>query len=71
MYKRQAFYSLQLIAVYNFKDGDYFVLPVFTYEIWDGIKLYIGASIFRGPEDSVFGRNKELSKAFIEIKYFF
>jgi len=70
-YKKEAFYSLQLIAVYNFKDGDYFVLPVFTYEIWDGIKLYIGASIFRGPEDSVFGRNKELSKAFIEIKYFF
>jgi hypothetical protein len=70
-YKREPFYSLQLIMVYNFKDGDYFILPIFTYEIRDGIKLYMGASIFRGPEDSVFGRNKKLSKAFIEVKYFF
>ena len=70
-YKKEGFYSFQLIGVYNFKDKDYFFLPVFTYEIWDGIKLYIGASIFRGPKNSVFGRNKKLSKAFIEIKYFF
>ncbi len=70
-YKKEGYYNLRFIGVYNFGDGDYFLLPVFTYEISDGVNMYIGASIFEGPEPSIFGRSKKLSKAFIEIKYSF
>lgn len=70
-YKKEGFYNVQFIAVYNFEDGDYFLLPIFTYEISDGVNLYVGATIFNGPENSVFGRNKDFSKAFIEVKYSF
>jgi|Deesub1362A_J573_1020465.scaffolds.fasta_scaffold01963_3 hypothetical protein len=70
-YKKEGYYSLQLISVYNFADGDYFLLPIFNYEVADGLNLYAGATFFAGPANSPFGRNKDLSRAFIEIKYSF
>lgn len=70
-YKKEGYYSLQLIGVYNFADGDYFLLPIFNYEIADGLNLYAGAAFFGGPENSPFGRNKDFSRAFLEIKYSF
>ena len=70
-YKKEGYYSLQLIGVYNLADGDYFLLPIFNYEIADGLNLYAGATFFAGPENSPFGRNKDFSRAFLEIKYSF
>ncbi len=70
-YKVENLWSFQLITVYNFRDGDFFTLPIFTWYIADGINLYAGAAIFHGPEDSPFGRNKPYSRAFIELKYSF
>ncbi len=70
-YKREGYWKLQLISVYNFKDGDYFLLPIFTYEFADGVNIYLGATLFRGPEESPFGRLKDSSRAFLEVKYSF
>jgi len=65
------FTSFQLITVVNLKDWDYFILPILNYGFMDGVNIYGGATIFGGPEDSVFGRNKKISRAFVEVKYSF
>ncbi len=70
-YKKEGYWKIQLISVYNFKDRDYFLLPIFTYEIADGVNLYLGATVFHGPEDSPFGRLHDASRYFLEIKYSF
>jgi len=65
------FTSLQFISVYNLKDGDFFVLPILNYQFADGINIYGGGTVFGGPKDSPFGRNKKYSRAFVEVKYSF
>ncbi len=70
-YNISDFVGLQLISVVNFPDWDYFLLPILTFSISDGLNLYGGATVFNGPEGSVFWRNKEYSRAFIELKYSF
>ncbi len=70
-YQLGDFTSLQLISVYNMKDGDYFILPIVNYALADGINVYGGATLFEGKKDSPFGRNKPYSRAFCEIKYSF
>ena len=70
-YQLSDFTSLQLISVYNLKDDDYFVLPILNYGFADGINIYAGATVFGGPEQSTFGRSKDYSRAFMEVKYSF
>ncbi len=65
------FGSVQLIGVVNLRDRDFFLLPIFNYQIADGVDVYCGATLFRGPADSPFGRNKSYSRAFVEVKYSF
>ena len=70
-YKISDFTSLQLISVYNLKDGDFFVLPILNYALSDGVNIYGGATVFSGPEHSPFGRSKDYSRGFVEVKYSF
>ncbi len=70
-YQLDDFTSLQLISVYNLKDGDFFVLPILNYQFADGINIYGGGTVFGGPKDSPFGRNKDYSRVFVEVKYSF
>ncbi len=70
-YRLGDFTDLQLISIYNFKDGDYFLLPILNYSLTDGINIYAGATLFAGSRHSPFGRNKKYSRAFAEIKYSF
>jgi hypothetical protein len=70
-YRWNDFLSLQFISVMNLKDSDYFILPIVSYAYADGINLYLGATLFGGPKDSPFGRSKNSSRAFAELKYSF
>ena len=70
-YQLADFTTFQLITVLNLKDKDYFLLPILNYAFMDGLNIYAGATIFNGPEDSVFGKNKAYSRAFLEVKYSF
>jgi hypothetical protein len=65
------FTSLQFISVVNFKDLDYFLLPIINYNISDGLNIYAGATIFDGSQGSPFGRNKDYSRGFVGLKYSF
>ncbi len=70
-YKWNDFLSLQLISVLNLEETDYFILPILSYAFADGINIYAGGTLFGGPAQSSFGRSKEYSKAFFEVKYSF
>ncbi len=70
-YQLGDFTSVQLISVYNLKDGDYFILPILNYALQDGLNIYGGATLFEGSKNSPFGRNKPYSRAFVEVKYSF
>ena len=63
--------DFQLVHVLNFAHGDFFVLPMLTYSLADGLNLFAGASIFQGEAGSPFGNNKAFSRAFFELKYSF
>ncbi len=65
------FTSFQLIGVLNFKNLDYFILPILNYGLADGLNIYAGATLFGGPSKSPFGRSKKGKRAFLEIKYSF
>lgn len=70
-YQLTDFTSVQFISVYNLKDGDFFFLPILNYGFADGINIYAGATVFSGPEQSPFGRSKDYTRAFVEVKYSF
>ncbi len=70
-YSLSDFTDFQFISVFNLRDKDYFLLPVLTHEISDGVNIYLGGTIFGGDEYTVFGKNKKFSRAFIELKYCF
>ncbi len=65
------FVTIQIISVYNFRNGDYFLLPILHYQLTDGVAIYGGATFFEGPEYSIFGRSKPYSRAFAEVKFSF
>ncbi len=70
-YQLSDFTTVQFISVYNFKDGDFFALPILNYGLADGVNIYAGGTLFSGPKTSPFGRSKKYSRAFVEIKYSF
>ncbi len=70
-YRWNDFLSLQIISVLNLKDSDYFILPIISYAYADGVNLYLGATVLGGPKNSPFGRSKNSSRAFAELKYSF
>jgi len=70
-YQWGRFFESQLIHVSNLREGDLFLLPVLWYEITDGLKVDFGAVLFEGPEDSPFGKQKDQSRVFVEVKYSF
>lgn len=70
-YQFADFSDVQVISVVNLQDGDFFLLPILTYGIADGLNIFAGATIFHGPSESLFGRNEPYSRAFLEIKFSF
>ena len=70
-YSIGSYTSLLVIGVMNLKDKDFFLLPVLNYNFADGVNISAGATWFGGPAGSPFGRAKNDSKAFLEVKYSF
>ncbi len=62
-------WNVQLIGVVNLRDVDFFLLPIVNYSPYDGVNVYAGATTFFGPDESPFGRTKDFSRAFLEVKY--
>lgn len=64
-------FKAELLALVNDTRRDYYLRPLLSYNATDSVKVSIGANIYRGPEQSFFGRIREDSGIFCEMRYSF
>lgn len=62
-------WMLSLFAVYSPGHRDYFVRPMVTYQATDRLSVYLGASIFGGPEPSFLGEFDGSDTAFLGVRF--
>jgi len=64
--------SLSVLALRNFTTGELALAPKVGWHISDTLMAYLGAEIFRGPQDTLFGLiQDELSAGYVELRYTF
>lgn len=63
--------ELEVAIVAWLNRGDHLIRPKITYAINDTTKLYVGGEYYNGKDDTYFGRLKEISSAFAEVRYLF
>ena len=61
----------ELLSVYYVERGDFLVRPKITYALTDAFTVTTGGEIFGGPRYSFFGRVKDNTGAFVELRYNF
>ncbi len=61
----------EVTTIYSFSTADYAIKPKLIYAINDHLKLTTGMDWFRGHQDSFFGRIRDSSTFFAELKYSF
>ena len=61
----------ELLAVVHRTRHNWYLRPLLTYDANDHVKLSIGATIYRGIDDTFFGRLKKNQGAFVELRYTF
>jgi hypothetical protein len=61
----------ELLGVISSPRGDSGWRPKLTYAISDNLKFTVGADLFRGPRDSYYGRLRENSGVYAELKRLF
>ena len=54
-----------------FNKGDFLIRPKITYAFSDNTRGIVGAEIYNGPADSLFGNFKDISSGFAEFRYLF
>ena len=59
----------EVSAIAWFVHGDSLVRPRLKYAWTDRLKTTLGADFYRGPADSFFGNLRDLSTAFVEVRY--
>jgi hypothetical protein len=61
-----------MLGLVNFSTEEVFLLPKATYTIADGFELCIGAQLFFGPDDTLYGLMQDKRNAgFAELKLSF
>lgn len=61
----------EVAALYWFTRGDYAIRPKVIYAFTDRLKGTVGADIFRGDRNTFFGRLRDSTGAFAELKFSF
>jgi hypothetical protein len=61
----------ELAGIVSFTRLDVMVRPKLTYAMTDRFKLTVGADVFSGPRGSFFGRLRDNTTAYAEIRYSF
>jgi len=61
----------EVAGVYGFTRRDYVIRPKAVYDFTDRIRGTVGADFFGGPKKSFFGRIKDTSTAYVELKFSF
>ena len=60
--------SAEIAAIYTFTRRDFLLRPRISYSFTDRWKGSIGADVYRGAEDTFFGRLKGISTVFAELR---
>jgi len=64
--------SISSLCMYNFTTKEWVVTPRIGYHFSDAMMAYVGAQIFYGPADTLFGLvDAELSAGYAELRYTF
>jgi hypothetical protein len=64
--------ELELVGLYNITTEEYFLKPRMVYDIADALTLTLGAILYGGPDDTLFGTiDKHLSAVFTELRLSF
>lgn len=57
----------ELLALFGLEQGDRALRPRLNWQLQDGLRLSLGADLFRGPADSPWGALRRNSAAFVEL----
>ncbi len=64
--------SISSLVMYNFTTREWVVTPRIGYRFSDAMMAYVGAQVFYGPADTLFGLvDAELSAGYAELRYTF
>lgn len=64
--------SISSLCMYNFTTREWVVTPRIGYHFTDAVMAYLGAQIFHGPADTLFGLiDAQLSAGYVELRYTF
>jgi hypothetical protein len=64
--------SISSLCMFNFTTKEWLVTPRIGYRLSDAITAYVGAQIFMGPDDTLFGLiDQELSAGYAEMRFIF
>jgi hypothetical protein len=64
--------SISSLCLFNFTTREWLVTPRIGYRLSDALTAYVGAQIFAGPADTLFGLiDQELSAGYAELRFAF
>lgn len=64
--------ELELVGLYNLTTEEYFLKPKMEYDVADALTFTLGAILYGGPDDTLFGTiDKPLSALFTELRLSF
>ncbi len=64
--------SISSLCLLNFTTHEWLLTPRIGYRLSDAITTYLGAQVFHGPPDTLFGIiDAELSSGYVELRYTF
>lgn len=61
----------ELLSVLHFTRRNWYLRPLVSYDATDNVKLSVGANLYRGGDDTFFGRLRKNSGLFAEFRYAF
>jgi hypothetical protein len=62
---------LELTGLYNTRDRDYLLRPRISYQLDDQFSIALGADLFGGTAQGVFGQFRDVSRTYFEIAWAF
>ncbi len=63
--------TAEVLAFVNFNHSSSYIRPLITYAFTDYVRATIGAELYRGADDTFFGRVRRNQGAFVEVRYSF
>ena len=64
--------SISSLCLYNFTTQEWLITPRIGWKLTDAMTAFIGAQVFAGPNDTLFGLiDQNLSAGYVELRFSF